>query len=115
MKTPHTLWLSFVLVALSACAVLGVPNPETFNQRAASTYTSISATRLTAAALVGGGVLSKADGANVQEQADAARGGVDLARQIHANAPQAGEDRLQLSIAILTAIQTYLDSKKVPQ
>lgn len=114
MKSIRLATISAFMVLTAACAALGVPEATTFNQRVAVAQGQVTAARLTAAQLLAAGLISADDAANVQQQADSARAGIDIARSLHASAPAAGEDRLALSITVLQALQAYLSSKHPP-
>ena len=110
MKRLHpTTWLMFVCaLVLCACAQLGVPAADTFNKRLLAGYHTVDAVANTASALRAAGKLSDADRDNVVNTGRTAVAGLDVARMLHATNPQAGEDRLTATIAVLTALQTYL-------
>src|SRR5688572_23337455 len=89
------------LVALSACAVLGVPTPETFNQRAAFALTQVTAVRESATQLVTSGAISADDAQNIQDQANSARAGIDLAIVFKATDPENAENRLAAANVVI--------------
>lgn len=105
-----------VLVCLAwfatACAVLGVPTPESFNERAAAAYATTAAVRDSATDLLVAGRISVEDAENVQAQADNVRAGIDIARLAYAGDPPAAEDRLNAAIRILSALDVYLRSRE---
>lgn len=110
MKLRYAPFYGILLVVLTACATLGVSAPKTFNEKLAAAYTTVTAARDTTATLLTSGKLSAADAQNVQQQLDTARTGLDLARQLHATNPPAGDARLDAIVAGLTALQAYLQS-----
>lgn len=107
----------FVCMALAtmlvACAGLGIPTPDTFNKKAAVAITSVAAVRESATTLLVAGKISTMDAKNVQAQADNAMAGITIARNMSASAPDlpAANVRLDVAIATLTALQTYLATK----
>lgn len=105
-------WTLLVVVLLFGCAALGLPTPTTFNERLAAGYKTVSAVRTEAIALTGSGYLSFADASNVQMQADTARAGLDLASQTYVKDPTGASTKLTTTIAILTALQTYVASRR---
>lgn len=111
MRTRYAPFYGLILVLLTACSVLGVTTPKTFNERLAAGYATTTAARDTTATLLTAGKLSAADAQNVQSQLDNARTGLDLARQIHATNPPAGDARLAAVVTGLTALQAYLQSR----
>lgn len=100
-----------ILTLLVGCSQLGIPKPQTFNQRLAVGYTTVTAVRQTAITLLQADKITANDASNVQEQADNARAGLDLARSIHATNPQAAETRLDAVIVGLNALQAYLQAR----
>lgn len=96
---------------LTACSVLGVATPKTFNERLAASYTTVTGIRNTAGTLLVAGKITASDAANVQQQADNARTGLDLARQIHATNPPAGDAKLDAVVTALTALEAYLRTR----
>jgi hypothetical protein len=102
---------AILLVLLSACSVLGVPTPQTFNEKEAMAISSVTAIRSTALSLLEANKITAADAQNIQKQADTAREAIVVAETIHQANPAGGADRLTAIIAGLTAIQTYLATK----
>lgn len=106
--------MKYLLLALlwmaAGCAQLGMPIPQTFNERIATAYASVSAIRDTATVLLQAKKISPDDAQNVQTQADNARAGIEIARKIldleSANA------KLSSVQAGLVALQAYLATKK---
>jgi hypothetical protein len=106
---------AFTLLALfvfAACQTAGVPAPKTYNERLASGYVTVTSVRDTARTLVLEGLITADDAQNVQNLADQARMGLDLARTF-GQTPQ-GEDKLTTALIILTELQSYL-AKRAPK
>ena len=97
-----------LLILLSACASLGVPTPQTFSERLAAGYVSVTGIRTSAATLLNGGVITSTDAENVQRQADVAREGLDVARTLPS---LQAEDKLQATLLAMQAAQAYLCGK----
>jgi len=112
MKRHYTAFYVLLLVALSACTTLNVPAADTFNKKALASYTSLSAATQSASTLYDAGKLSKNDAQNVKDQLVNLKAGVDIATEVHATDPAAGEDRLAATITALTALQSYLAGRK---
>jgi hypothetical protein len=95
---------AFLVLLLSACASLTAP--QTFEQRLAYGYGSVTAVRQTAADLLVRDRITVAQAEYVQEKADQARQYLDLAK----GAPDPGkaQDNLQLALTILTALESTL-------
>lgn len=109
-KPLYAAFAAYLLVILTACTTIGVPAPQTFNERLAAAYSTVTAARDTTATLLTSGRLSAADAQNVQQQLDNARTGLDLARQVHATDPAGGDAKLDAIVVGLTALQAYLQS-----
>src|SRR5690242_15580566 len=65
-RIAYTAFWAALLVMLSACQALGVATPQTFNEKLAAGYSTITAARDTAATLLTSGKLSVSDAQNVQ-------------------------------------------------
>jgi len=100
--------LAAITTGILGCSVFGLPVPETFNERLAAGYTSVTGVRNSATALLDSGTLSSVDGLNVLDQTDNARAGLDIARQIHTTNPNAGSEKLTAVVAGLKALNGYL-------
>lgn len=111
MKRHYAAFYALLLVSLSACSVLGIATPQTFNERLAAGYTTVTGVRQSAGTLLTADKITADDAQNVQKQADTARTGLDLAAQIHVTDPNAGSDKLDSVVVGLTALQAYLQSK----
>lgn len=105
------LLLCAFLLLLAACAQVGLPTPQTTNERIAAAQASVTQARATTTQLLEAKKITSADAANVLKQTDAAREGIDVARTISATDPGAATSKLQAAVAILSALQAYLASK----
>lgn len=101
-----------ILFILASCGILGVATPQTFNQRAAAAYVSVTAVRSTSNTLLRDRKLSSADHANVEQQADTARAGIDIATTVVVSDPTGADAKLDAAITITTALEAYLRSKQ---
>lgn len=112
MKAIRLATLYWALAVLTACAALGLPTAETFNQKLAVGYGTVTAVRNTAATLVTAGKLTPDDAQNVQTQVDTARSALDLARTAYKAGDVAGAaTKLDTTATVLRALQAYLASK----
>lgn len=105
---------AFMLIALTACTLFGVPTPETFNQRTIFALGQVTAVRESATELVSSNAITADDAQNVQDQANTARAGIDLAVTFHATDPTQAENRLAAAEVILEALKTYLKKQVQP-
>ena len=104
----YTCILSILLVS---CAQVGMPVPQTFNQRLAVGYSTVTAVRSTAFTLLEGGYITVENAQSVQDQADKAREGLDIAANVVATNPVEASNRLTASLVVLNALQTYLKTR----
>jgi len=100
---------SIALAALVACQTMA---PKTFNERLAAGYATVTSVRESTTALLDSRKISSFDAANVQNQANDARAGLDVARELYKTLPKAGDDKLVATIKVLDAITRYLESKQ---
>lgn len=111
----HHAWLALALVTcltlLAGCASLGLAQPQTFSQRLAVAYTSVSAVRATATNLLQARSITVADAENIQRTADEVRAGLDVSRSLVGVDPKAADQRLGAAVATLEALRTYLQSR----
>jgi hypothetical protein len=110
-KIAYANFWAVLLVMLSACTALGVATPRTFNEKLAASYSTVTSARDATATLLTSGKLSGADASNIEQQLDNARTGLDLARQVHATNPSAGDAKLDAVVTVLTALQAYLQTR----
>lgn len=108
MKLFRSLTMALVVAALTACAALGLPTPDTFNQKAAVAISTVTEVRSQATTLLVAKKITVADAQNVQAQADTAMAGIAVARQVAAADMNAGNARLTAVVSVLTALQAYL-------
>lgn len=104
--------VAIALVLVQACSSLGLPTAQTFNERLAVGYGTVTQVRQTATQLVVAKKLGSADAQNVQTQADNARAGLDIARDLSKSDLPAANNRLQMATQVLTALQSYLASRQ---
>lgn len=100
------------LAMLCACAQLGLVTPQSFQERLAAGYVATTTVRSTATALLEASKISPGDAQNVQEGANSARAGLDIARDMQASEPAAADARLTAAITALSALAKYLEDRK---
>lgn len=96
---------------LAACAQLGVPAPDTFNEKLAAGYGAVTQVRTTATLLVDAKKITSADGQNVLAATDAARQGLDVARDLSKTDLASAEGKVNAIRATLTALSGYLATR----
>lgn len=114
MKPRYTYHVTciFLLALLAACAQVGLPTPETLNQKIAIGYGTVSQVRTTALQLLQAGKIKADDAQNIQNSADQGRQALDIARTLSATDASAATNKLQMATTILTAAQAYLATRQ---
>lgn len=127
-STVKSHWLISVVVGilavltLQSCSTLGVPSPQTFNEKLAVGYTTVTSLRNLQANLLESQITeaagdetalegARADAQNIQDQLDKAREALDIASDMASYDFTSAEDRLESAIVVLGAIRTYLQSQ----
>ena len=105
---------ALLLLVLSACASLGIPQPKTFSQSLVAAYAADKAVMDSATAGLNGGVLKADDGRQVLKLADGVRDVLDGARAAYAagDAPGA-QSKLNMAASALQAVQKFLTERGV--
>lgn len=118
MKAPYLvprllgLALAFLaLIYVSGCAQVGV-NPKTFEDHVAVSITSVTQVRKVTRVLLEAKKISPADAQNVQNQADVAREGINIAIAIKSTDPAAAQSKLAAAVTVLKALDAYLAAKQ---
>jgi hypothetical protein len=101
------LLLIFAFV-LQGCAELA---PDTFNKKLATGYATVQTVNQSASTLLASGKISKKDAQNVVDTSRTAIVGLDAAAELGKTDLGAANAKLTATIAILTALQTYLATK----
>lgn len=101
--------LAFVL---PACAQLGVPTPDTFNEKLAVAYTTVTTARQSATTLLQAKKITPDDAQHVLDQTNNARAGLDVARQLSKQDLKAADGKLTAIRSALEALQAYLASRQ---
>lgn len=110
MKKAYLLGIVAALV-LSACQVLGLATPKTFNQQLATGYGTATVVLQTADTLLKDGKITSQDATNVEIQADNLKTALDIARQTYATDQATAGNKLAAALTALQALTTYLQSK----
>lgn len=107
----HSIFI-FLISALVACQSLGIPTADTFNKKLLTGYSTVEIIGNTTNTLAQAGKISKQDATNVLEQASTAKVSLDVARSVHAENPDLGNQKLVASLTILKALQAYVGGVK---
>jgi len=101
-----------ILALLGACTLLGVPPPQSINERLAYAYASHTAVLEAATNSVNEGDLTAAEGEQVGELADKSRELLDATNTaLRSGDTSTAAGKLQLGMSILTELQLYLRSR----
>jgi hypothetical protein len=113
MKQVQSVFQLFALmcVALVLAACSSVPAVDTFNKQLAAGYTTVDAIAQSTSAALAADKITQADAATVVTTARGALSALDVASQMHATNPAGAADKLQATLAVLTALQGYLATK----
>ena len=104
--------LGAVGATLSGCASVGLPTADSFNERLAVGYASVTTIRQTATALLQAKKISADDGQQVLDQTNNARQGLDIARTLSKTNLAAADGKLTAIRTALNAVQTYLAARQ---
>lgn len=107
--------LAFVLAIIAGCSSLGLPSPDTFSERLASGYAAVTEVRTSATTLLNANKIDVADAKNIQEQADNARSGLDVARSLSKADITSANNRLIAITTTLNALSAYLATQEKKQ
>ena len=101
-----------MLSFLPACAQLGVPTADTFNQKLAVAIGSVTAVRETATTLLKAQKITADDAQNVQDGANNARTGIEVARTLSKANMTAADNKLTAVSTALQALNAYLAARR---
>lgn len=106
--------IALLVVLMGACASIGMIAPKTFNERLIAGYTAVEGIAKAASTLRSAGKLGDSDRDNVVATLRSAQTGLDLAASIAKTDPAAGANKLDATLALLTALNAYLATKGAP-
>lgn len=124
MKRLQHLATALLAALFMGCASLGLPSPNTFEQKALVAQSSVTQLRLSASQLLNSRTINLRDAENALHVTDAATSGIAVARTLYATAcplptaaasappvacsSVAADKRLTVATAALTALSAYL-------
>lgn len=106
------LLLPLLLMILSGCAALGIQSAQTFDQKVAYAAQVNTAVLTASTAALRAKQISSADHEQVLKMSGEAKVLTDSARLLSSTDPNAANAKLALATAVLTQLQTYLNSRK---
>ena len=101
-----------LLVLLTGCAALGISTPQSLDERLAYAQTIDTAVLAASTSALRAGQISADDHEHVIKIADQVKGLIDSARAIASTDSEGADAKLRLATAILTEIQSFLNSRK---
>ena len=104
--------LAFTVAFMVACAAVGLPTPDTMNERIAAAQGTVTQVRTTATQLLTAKQIDVKDAENVLKSTDAAAEGIAVVRAIAASDPATASAKLTATVSVLTALQAYLATKR---
>lgn len=112
MKTLLVSTITMLCALIVGCASVGLPTPQTMNERVAVAQSTVTQLRSTATVLLNAKRISSKDAENVLRQTDAATEGIALAMLMSATDPAGANTKLQTTLQVLQVLQAYLASKQ---
>jgi len=100
------------LAVVPGCGALGVPAPESAQERIIVTMSTVTGVREATLTLLTAKKITAEDAQNVQRQADNVRAGVVIAQSMLATDPAGADAKIQQIQAMLIALQAYLATKE---
>ena len=104
--------VTMLVAGLVACAAMGVPTADTFNKKLLGGYATVETVAKTASVLRTAGKLSDVDLNNVVATNRQAIAGLDIAAATAKTDLGAANTKLQATLVILTALESYLTSQQ---
>lgn len=100
------------VLAITACAQLGVSPADTFNKKLAAGYVTVQTVGDGIEILARAGKITKSEGQNLLNSNKDALAGLDAAAVLARTSPVLAQDRLALTITALTVLQSYIATKQ---
>lgn len=100
-----------VSALLSGCAALGIPTPQSFEDKVAVGYGTVETVAVMTKTLARKDAISKKDALNVYETAKSAKEGLDFAVSVHDTLPDVAETKLEVTLLILNKLNSYLEER----
>lgn len=104
--------IPLLVLLLAGCASLGVPAPQTFNQRAAAATATVNTASQTVLTLLQTRKITPDESDRYTDRTEDAQEAIDLARGIYPANPADAEGRLALVITALQMLTAELETRK---
>ena len=102
----------YILLSVVACGMLGLTPPQTFNQKLAYAYGSLTSARTATKDLLNSNRITAQEAKVMQRRADNVREFLDAARTAYAAKDSStAETELKAATGLITALQEILKSK----
>lgn len=112
MKLKTLSLIPLLLMLLTACGTLGVPVPQTFNQKAAAATASVNAASQLDLTLLQARKITPDESDRYINRIEDVQHGIIVARGLRSTDPALAQDRLDLIIKALAALTAELESRK---
>lgn len=112
MRKVQLLIAPLLALLLVGCSLLGVPTPQTFNQRAAAATATVNTASQTTLTLLQARKISPDESDTYIDRTADAQEAIDVARAIYSTDPSGAEDRLALTINALNLLVAELEKRK---
>lgn len=101
-----------LLLILTACGLLGVPQADTFNKKAAAATSSVNVASQTVLTLLQARKITPNESDAYTDRAESAQEAIDLARSMRSTDPAGAQDRLDAIIRALQVLTVELEKRK---
>lgn len=101
-----------LLFLLTACEVLGVQTPKTFNERALAATATVNTASQSVLTLLQARKITPDESDRYTDRAEDAQEAIDLARGIYASNPLDAENSLELTITLLQILTAELEQRQ---
>lgn len=104
--------IPLLVLLIAGCGVLGVPAPQTFNQRAAAATATVNTASQSVLTLLQAHKITPDESDRYTDRTEDAQQAIDLARGIYPADPTDAENRLELTIKLLQILTAELESRQ---
>lgn len=101
-----------LLFLLGACATMGVPAPQTFQERALAATATVNTASQTVLTLLKARKITPDESDRYTDRTENAQNAIRLASSIYASDPLAAENRLEQTIALLQILTAELEQRQ---
>lgn len=99
---------AILLIAITACASVGIVTPQNFDERLAYAYKTNQGIRDATTDALTGGAMSSADAEHAQKLNNEVRAILDTAAGIRQSDPAGANTNLSLALSVIAQVDTYV-------